>query len=52
MRTSPAVVVQRSDLVIAGGCWPFENLIWCSFANELLAGGPENFTHIGIDFGG
>ena len=51
MRTGPAVVVQRGDLVIAGGCGPLENLILCSFANELLAGEPENFTHIGIGFG-
>ena len=51
MRTGPAIVVQRGDLVIAGGCGPLENLIRCSFANELLAGEPENFTHIGIGFG-
>jgi len=51
MRTGPAVVVQSGDLLIAGGCWPFENLIRCSLANELLAGEPENFTHVGIGFG-
>ena len=48
MRTGPAVIVQRGDFVIAGGCGPLENLIRCSFANELLAGEPEDFTRIGI----
>jgi len=51
MRTGPAVVVQRGDLVIAGGCGPLENLIRCGFANESFAGESENFTHIGIGFG-
>ena len=51
MRTGPAVIVQRGDFVIAGGCGPLENLIRCGFANELLAGEPENFTHVGIGFG-
>ena len=51
MRTGPAVIVQRGDFVIAGGCGPLENLIRCGFANELLAGEPKNFTHVGIGFG-
>jgi len=42
MRTGPAVLVQRGDFVIAGGSWPFESLTLCRFANELLAGEPEN----------
>ena len=50
MRTGPAVIVQRGDFVVASGCGPLENLIWCGFANELLAGEPENFTHVGIGF--
>jgi hypothetical protein len=45
------VIVQRGDFVIASGRGPLENLIRCSFANELVAGEPENFTHIGIGFG-
>lgn len=51
MRTGPAMIVQRGNFVIAGGCGPLENLIRCGFANELLAGEPENFTHVGIGFG-
>jgi hypothetical protein len=51
MRTGPAVIVQRGDFVIAGGCGPLENLIRCGFANKLLAGEPKDFTHIGIGFG-
>ena len=51
MRTGPAMIVQRGNFVIAGGCGPLENLIRCSFANELLAGEPENLTHVGIGFG-
>jgi hypothetical protein len=51
MRTGPVVIVQRRDFVIAGGRGPLENLIRCGFANELPAGEPENFTHIGIGFG-
>jgi len=51
MPTGPTVIVQRGDFVIGGGCGPLENLIRCSFANELLAGEPEDFTHSGIGFG-
>ncbi len=51
MRTGSAVIVQRSDFIIAGGCGPLENLIRCGFANELLAGEPKNLTHVGIGFG-
>src|SRR5580765_3634669 len=51
MRTSAAVIVERGDFVISGGCGPLENLIRCGFANELLACEPENLTHIGIGFG-
>jgi hypothetical protein len=51
VRTGPTVIVQRGDFEIAGGCGPLENLIRCSFANELVAVEPENFTHIGIGFG-
>ena len=51
MRTGPAVIVQCGNFVIAGGCGPLENPIRCGFANELLAGEPENFTHVGIGFG-
>ena len=50
MRTGPAVIVQRGDFVIAGGCSPFENLIRWRLTNELLAGEPENFAHVGISF--
>ena len=50
MRTSPAVIVQRGDFVIAGDCGPLENLIRCGFPNELLAGEPKNLTHVGIGF--
>jgi hypothetical protein len=50
MRTGPAVIVQRGDFVIAGDCGPFENLIRCGFANELLAGEPKNLTHVGFGF--
>jgi hypothetical protein len=51
MRTGAAMVVQSGDFVIAGGCGPLENLVRYGFANELLAGKPENFTHVGIGFG-
>jgi hypothetical protein len=51
MRTGAAVIVQRRNFVIAGGCGPLENLIRPGFANELLAGEPEEFTHVGIGFG-
>ena len=51
MRTGSTVIVQCPDFVIAGGCGPLENLVRCGFANELLAGKPENFTHVGIGFG-
>jgi hypothetical protein len=51
MRTGAAVVVQSGKFVIAGGCGPLEDLIRCGFANELLAGEPKNFTHVGIGFG-
>ena len=51
MRTGPAMIVQRGDFVIAGGCGPLENLIRCGFANKLLAGEPKDFTHVGIGFG-
>ena len=44
MRTGPPVVVQHGNFVIASGCGPLDNLIRCGFANELLAGKPENFT--------
>ena len=50
MRTGPAVIVQRGDFVVAGDYGPLENLIRCGFPNELLAGEPENFTHVGIGF--
>jgi len=50
MRTGAALIVQRGNFVIAGGCGPIHNLIRCGFTNELLAGEPENFTHIGIGF--
>jgi hypothetical protein len=50
MRTGSAVIVQRGDFVIAGDCGPLDNLIRCGFPNELLAGEPENFTHVGICF--
>ena len=50
MRTGPAVIVQRGDFVIAGGCGPLENLIRCGFANELLAGEPKNLTYVGFGF--
>src|SRR6478609_8913600 len=42
MRTGAAVIVQRGDFVIAGGCGPFDHLIRCGFANELLSGKPES----------
>ena len=51
MRTGPAVIVQRSDFVIAGDCGPLENLIRGGFPDELLAGEPKNLTHVGIGFG-
>ena len=51
MRTGTAMIVQRGNFVIAGGCGPLENLIRCGFANELLAGEPKNFVHVGIGFG-
>jgi hypothetical protein len=51
MQGGSAVIVQRGNFVIAGGCGPLQNLIRCGFANELLAGEPENFTHIGVSFG-
>jgi hypothetical protein len=51
MRTGPAMIVQRGDFVITGGCDPLKNLIRSGFANELLAGEPENFTRVGIGFG-
>ena len=51
MRTGPTVIVQRGDFVIADACRPLENLIRCGFANELLAGEPKNFVHVGIGFG-
>src|SRR2546423_3087912 len=51
MRTGAATIVQRGDFVIASGRAPLENLIRCGFANELFAGEPENFTHVGIGFG-
>src|ERR1700751_2328752 len=51
VRTGPAVVVQRGEFVIAGRRDPFENLIRCGFANELLTREPENLTHVGIGFG-
>jgi hypothetical protein len=50
MRTGPAVIVQRGDFVIAGDCGPFENLIRCGFANELLASEPKNLTYVGFGF--
>ena len=50
MRTGPAVIIQRGDFVITSGCRPLHNLIRCGFPNELLAGEPENFTHIRIGF--
>ena len=50
MRTGAAVIVQRGDFVIAGRCGPLKNLIRCGFTNELLAGEPENLTHVGIGF--
>jgi hypothetical protein len=51
VRTRAAVIVQRGDFVIAGGCSPLENVIRCGSADELLAGEPENFTHVGVGFG-
>ena len=48
MRTGPAVIIQRGNFVISGGCRPLDNLIRCGFPNELLASEPENFTHVGI----
>jgi hypothetical protein len=50
MRTGAAMIVQRRNFVIAGGCGPLKNLIRCGFPNELLASEPENFTHVGIGF--
>ena len=50
MRTRPAVIVQRGDFVIAGGCGPLENLIRCGLPNELLAGELKNFSHVRIGF--
>jgi hypothetical protein len=51
MQGGSAVTVQRGNFVIAGGSGPLENLIRYGFANELLVGEPENFTHAGIEFG-
>jgi hypothetical protein len=51
MQGGPAVIVQRGNFVIAGGSGPLEDLIRRGFANELLIGEPENFTHVGIGFG-
>jgi hypothetical protein len=51
MRTGSTVIIQRDNFVIANGCSPLENLIRRSFANELLAGEPENFTYVSISFG-
>ena len=47
----PDLIVQRGNFVIAGGCGPLEDLIPCGFADELLAGEPEDFSHVGIGFG-
>ena len=51
MRTGPAMIVQRGDFVIAGGCGPLENLIRAGFANNALLASEQKLTKFGIGFG-
>ena len=50
MRTGAAVIVQRGDFVIAGRLRSTQEPDSVRFANELLAGEPENFTDVGFGF--
>jgi len=48
-RTGATVVVQRGNFVITCCSIPAEKLVRSGLADELLAGKPINFAHIGID---
>src|SRR5437763_14220618 len=50
-RCRPAVIIERSDFVIATARVPAEKFIRPGLTEKFLAGEPINLLHVAIDFG-